>query len=104
MEDHAVAAIAPLGVALLFQALKDNLNLNAGALKWVAAILGAIAGGGAGFAAGAADGSDLAMNTGLGAILATGLHSLTLQGSVLGKALKAIGAAFFNKASVPPSP
>lgn len=101
MDDTAFMAIAAASSAAILQALKDNMNLAPASLRWVAAIIGALAGGGAGFTQGGDTAPALATNAGLGAVVVTGIHSLLLQNSVLGRVLKAIGTALFQK---PPSP
>lgn len=97
MGDIQLAAVVAAIVSASLQALKDHLNLKPETLRWVAAVLGAVAGGSAGYIGGGDTVGQVVTNTGLGAVLVTGYHSLLLHDSVLGRTLKAIGEALFKK-------
>ena len=97
MNDTIAALVASGGFTAFLQFVKDHTNLNATTLRWVAATAGALLGGGFGFMAGGEATGDLATNAVLGAVAVTGTHSLLLQDSVLGKVIKAAGAAFFKE-------
>ncbi len=100
MNEQAVVAVTAMAVSVILQAVKDHLSVNPLTLRWVAAITGAIAAALAGHLDGATGGAALATNAGIGALVAAGTHSVALQGSVLGRVLKGIGATIFQ----PPVP
>ena len=96
MDERAISSLVATLVSVILQAVKDHIPLRTAHLKWVAAVLGAIAGGGSGYLGGGDDLNEIIENTGLAAVITTGVHSLLMKDSRLGRMLKALGAGLFG--------
>ena len=96
MDTTSTALVVVTGLSALLQALKDQVKLSPSTLRFVAAIIGALGGGMIGYMDGGATAGSLATNSGLGALVASGTHSLLLHDTPIGDALKAIGKALFK--------
>ena len=91
MEGTELAAIASAVISLLLQVVKDSLPVNArGHLRLVSALLGAVAGGSAGYIGGGQAVAEIGGNAALSALLTGGVHSLLLKDAWLGQLLKSI--------------
>ena len=89
MEGTELAAIASAVVSLLLQVVKASLPEKAqGHLRLVAALLGALAGGSAGYIGGGQTVAEIGGNAALSALLTGGVHAVLLQNSWLGNLLK----------------
>ena len=105
MSDAEISALAASLVAVVLQMLKDHLNLEKPSLRWVAALIGGIVGGAAGWAGGGQSVSELATNAGMAALVTNGLHSLVLKDQRLGEILKVVGGLLFKRTvEEPPKP
>ena len=97
MSDTALLAMVAAILSAALQVAKDKLALNPSTLRWVATVLGAAAGGIVAWVHGTDGTSNIIALLGAGAGLTAGTHSVLLQGSVLGRMLKAIGEAIVKK-------
>ena len=89
MEGTEPAAMASAVVSLLLQVVKANLPEKAqGHLRLISALLGALAGGSAGYIGGGQAVAEIGGNAALSALLTGGVHAVLLKDAWLGDLLK----------------